>query len=139
MFAILAAIGVMFGLSLARVPVVFALVIGAVTGGLLAGLGLQGGGLVDPVDGGRLELVLVGLGVVSAEQQVARGEHDSDERLRATTVTAVGSGEGGGGRSHSGVHDENNTTSRARLPVEGRLGSVSPQDRNQTATCGRCW
>ncbi|MCO8099609.1 Na+/H+ antiporter family protein [Acinetobacter indicus] len=42
MFAILAAIAVMFGLSLARVPVVFALVIGAVTGGLLAGLGLQG-------------------------------------------------------------------------------------------------
>jgi hypothetical protein len=42
MFAILAAIGVMFGLSLARVPVVFALVIGAVIGGLLAGLGLQG-------------------------------------------------------------------------------------------------
>ena len=42
MFAIIAAIGVMFGLSLARVPVVFALVIGAVTGGLLAGLGLQG-------------------------------------------------------------------------------------------------
>ena len=42
MFAILAAIGVMFGLSLARVPVVFALIIGAVTGGLLAGLGLQG-------------------------------------------------------------------------------------------------
>ena len=41
MFAILAAIGVMFGLSLARVPVVFALVIGAVTGGLLAGLGLS--------------------------------------------------------------------------------------------------
>ena len=32
MFAILAAIGVMFGLSLARVPVVFALIIGAVTG-----------------------------------------------------------------------------------------------------------
>lgn len=42
MFAILAAIAVMFGLSLARVPVVFALIIGAVTGGLLAGLGLQG-------------------------------------------------------------------------------------------------
>ena len=42
MFAILTAIAVMFGLSLARVPVVFALVIGAVTGGLLAGLGLQG-------------------------------------------------------------------------------------------------
>ena len=42
MFAIIAAIGVMFGLSLARVPVVFALVIGAVAGGLLAGLGLQG-------------------------------------------------------------------------------------------------
>lgn len=42
MFAILAAIGVMFGLSLARVPVVFALIIGAITGGLLAGLGLQG-------------------------------------------------------------------------------------------------
>lgn len=42
MFAILAAIGVMFSLSLARVPVVFALIIGAVTGGLLAGLGLQG-------------------------------------------------------------------------------------------------
>ena len=42
MFAILAAITVMFGLSMARVPVVFALVIGAVTGGLLAGLGLQG-------------------------------------------------------------------------------------------------
>lgn len=42
MFAILAAIGVMFGLSLARVPVVFALVIGAILGGLLAGLGLQG-------------------------------------------------------------------------------------------------
>ena len=42
MFAILAAIGVMFGLSLARVPVVFALIIGAVTGGLLAGLGLHG-------------------------------------------------------------------------------------------------
>ena len=35
MFAILAAITVMFGLSLARVPVVFALIIGAVTGGLL--------------------------------------------------------------------------------------------------------
>ncbi|ATO18889.1 sodium:proton antiporter [Acinetobacter sp. LoGeW2-3] len=42
MFAILAAVGVMFGLALARVPVVFALVIGAVVGGLLAGLGLQG-------------------------------------------------------------------------------------------------
>lgn len=42
MFAILAAIGVMFGLSLARVPVVFALIIGAVTGGLLAGLGIHG-------------------------------------------------------------------------------------------------
>ncbi|TCB67875.1 Na+/H+ antiporter family protein [Acinetobacter sp. ANC 4178] len=42
MFAIIAAITVMFGLSLARVPVVFALVTGAVTGGLLAGLGLQG-------------------------------------------------------------------------------------------------
>ena len=42
MFAILAAITVMFGLSLARVPVVFALIIGAVTGGLLAGLGLHG-------------------------------------------------------------------------------------------------
>lgn len=42
MFAIIAAITVMFGLSLARVPVVFALIIGAVTGGLLAGLGLQG-------------------------------------------------------------------------------------------------
>ncbi|KGT46574.1 sodium:proton antiporter [Acinetobacter sp. HR7] len=32
----------MFGLALARVPVVFALVIGAVVGGLSAGLGLQG-------------------------------------------------------------------------------------------------
>ncbi|MDR7018012.1 Na+/H+ antiporter NhaC family protein [Acinetobacter sp. 3657] len=42
MFAILAAVAVMFGLSLGRVPVVFALVIGALTGGLLAGLGLQG-------------------------------------------------------------------------------------------------
>ncbi|WP_029574518.1 Na+/H+ antiporter family protein [Acinetobacter sp. P8-3-8] len=42
MIAIIAAIVVMFGLSLARVPVVFALIIGAVTGGLLAGLGLQG-------------------------------------------------------------------------------------------------
>ena len=42
MFAILAAIGVMFGLSLARVPVVFALVVGAMVGGLFAGLGLQG-------------------------------------------------------------------------------------------------
>lgn len=42
MFAILAAIAVMFGLSMARVPVVFALVIGAIIGGLLAGLGLQG-------------------------------------------------------------------------------------------------
>ena len=42
MFAILAAIAVMFGLSLARVPVVFALIIGAVTGGLMAGLGLTG-------------------------------------------------------------------------------------------------
>lgn len=42
MFAILTAIAVMFGLSLARVPVVFALVIGAILGGLLAGLGLQG-------------------------------------------------------------------------------------------------
>ena len=42
MFAILAAIAVMFGLSLARVPVVFALIFGAITGGLLAGLGLQG-------------------------------------------------------------------------------------------------
>ena len=42
MFAIIAAIAVMFGLSLARVPVVFSLIIGAVTGGLLAGLGLAG-------------------------------------------------------------------------------------------------
>ena len=42
MIAIIAAIVVMFGLSLARVPVVFALIIGAVTGGLLAGLGLNG-------------------------------------------------------------------------------------------------
>ncbi len=42
MYAIIAAIVVMFGLSLARVPVVFALIIGAMTGGLLAGLGLQG-------------------------------------------------------------------------------------------------
>ena len=42
MFAILAAIAVMFGLSMARVPVVFALVIGAIIGGLMAGLGLQG-------------------------------------------------------------------------------------------------
>ncbi len=42
MFAIIAAVAVMFGLSLGRVPVVFALVIGALTGGLLAGLGLQG-------------------------------------------------------------------------------------------------
>ncbi|OTG96388.1 Na+/H+ antiporter family protein [Acinetobacter sp. ANC 3832] len=42
MIAIIAAIVVMFGLSLARVPVVFALIIGAVTGGLLAGLGLHG-------------------------------------------------------------------------------------------------
>lgn len=42
MFAILAAIAVMFGLSLARVPVVFALIIGAVVGGLLAGLGIHG-------------------------------------------------------------------------------------------------
>ncbi|OTG67198.1 Na+/H+ antiporter family protein [Acinetobacter silvestris] len=42
MIAIIAAIVVMFGLSLARVPVVFALIIGALTGGLLAGLGLQG-------------------------------------------------------------------------------------------------
>ena len=42
MFAILAANGVMFGLSLAREPVVFALIRGAVTGGLLAGLGLHG-------------------------------------------------------------------------------------------------
>ncbi len=42
MFAILAAIAVMFGLALARVPVVFALIIGAVTGGLLAGLGIHG-------------------------------------------------------------------------------------------------
>ncbi len=41
MFAILAAITVMFGLSLARVPVVFALILGALTGGLLSGLGLQ--------------------------------------------------------------------------------------------------
>ena len=42
MFAIIAAVAVMFGLSLGRVPVVFALVIGALTGGLLAGLGVQG-------------------------------------------------------------------------------------------------
>ncbi|TCM71070.1 hypothetical protein EC844_101352 [Acinetobacter calcoaceticus] len=42
MIAIIAAIVVMFGLSLARVPVVFALITGAVVGGLLAGLGLQG-------------------------------------------------------------------------------------------------
>lgn len=42
MLAILTAIAVMFGLSLARVPVVFALIIGAVTGGLLAGLGIHG-------------------------------------------------------------------------------------------------
>ena len=42
MIAIIAAIVVMFGLSLARVPVVFALITGAVVGGLLAGLGLHG-------------------------------------------------------------------------------------------------
>ena len=42
MFAIIAAVAVMFGLSLGRVPVVFALVIGSLTGGLLAGLGVQG-------------------------------------------------------------------------------------------------
>lgn len=42
MIAIIAAIVVMFSLSLARVPVVFALITGAITGGLLAGLGLQG-------------------------------------------------------------------------------------------------
>lgn len=42
MIAIIAAIVVMIGLSLARVPVVFALITGAVVGGLLAGLGLQG-------------------------------------------------------------------------------------------------
>lgn len=42
MIAIVAAIVVMFSLSLARVPVVFALITGAITGGLLAGLGLQG-------------------------------------------------------------------------------------------------
>ncbi|RKG51688.1 sodium:proton antiporter [Acinetobacter cumulans] len=42
MLAILTAIAVMFGLSLARVPVVFALIIGAVTGGLMAGLGIHG-------------------------------------------------------------------------------------------------
>jgi len=42
MIAIIAAIAVMFGLSLARVPVVFALITGAVVGGLLAGLGLHG-------------------------------------------------------------------------------------------------
>lgn len=41
MFAIIAAIAAMFGLALARVPVVFALIIGAMLGGLLAGLGLQ--------------------------------------------------------------------------------------------------
>lgn len=42
MIAIIAAIMVMFGLSIARVPVVFALITGAVVGGLMAGLGLQG-------------------------------------------------------------------------------------------------
>lgn len=42
MNAVVAAIIVMFGLSLARVPVVFSLIIGAVVGGLLAGLGLEG-------------------------------------------------------------------------------------------------
>ncbi len=42
MIAIIEAIVVMFSLSLARVPVVFALITGAITGGLLAGLGLQG-------------------------------------------------------------------------------------------------
>ncbi|WOE31101.1 Na+/H+ antiporter NhaC family protein [Acinetobacter sp. SAAs470] len=42
MFAILTAITVMFGLALARVPVVFSLIIGALLGGLLGGLGLQG-------------------------------------------------------------------------------------------------
>lgn len=42
MIAIIAAIVVMFGLSLARVPVVFALITGAIVGGLLAGLGLHG-------------------------------------------------------------------------------------------------
>jgi putative amino acid transporter len=50
MFAILTAIAVMFGLSLARVPVVFALILGAITGGLLAGLGLQG--TLDAFNGG---------------------------------------------------------------------------------------
>ena len=50
MFAILTAITVMFGLSLVRVPVVFALILGAVTGGLLAGLGLQG--TLDAFNGG---------------------------------------------------------------------------------------
>lgn len=42
MNAVVAAIIVMFGLSLARVPVVFSLIIGAIAGGLLAGLGLEG-------------------------------------------------------------------------------------------------
>ena len=42
MNAVVIAIIVMCGLSLARVPVVFSLIIGAVTGGLLAGLGLEG-------------------------------------------------------------------------------------------------
>lgn len=42
MNAVVVAIIVMCGLSLARVPVVFSLIIGAITGGLLAGLGLEG-------------------------------------------------------------------------------------------------
>ena len=42
MNAVVVAIIVMCGLALVRVPVVFSLIIGAVTGGLLAGLGLEG-------------------------------------------------------------------------------------------------
>ena len=78
-----------------------------------------GGGLVDVVDGGGLELVLVGVRVVRAEQQVPGGEDDADAGLGPAAVTAVGSGQGGGGGGGGGAgHACHNTTLRAGVPVE---------------------
>ena len=60
----------------------------------LDGRVLQGAGLVDPLDRGVLQLVLVGLGVVSAEDEVALGQDDAHPGLGAAAVAAVGGGEG---------------------------------------------
>ena len=95
------------------------------------GSAVQRRGLVDPVDGGRAELVLVGLGVVGAEQQVARS------RGRRGPAPGRRSGRSGRRRSEWGRGQSrfrsrlNNTTSRADVPVEGRMGGVSNTSRKE--------